>query len=121
MTERHGRERDDRLPTDERDAQETIAGDPMGRRVPSVGGPNAAPSPASGLPEDPDADGDGRGETGAVGGAIAGTGAAGPLGGMVGAVQGGAAGAAVEGEDHEMVEAHANADAEAPADSSQRR
>lgn len=121
MTERHERERDDRLPTAERGSQETISGDPMGRRVPFVEGPTGSAPLATELHGDPEAEGDRRSETGAVGGAIAGTAAAGPIGGMIGAVTGGVAGAAVEGADDEMAEAHSNAESEMPADPSERR
>ena len=91
---------DDPSATDEpeRGREEAPVTDPAGRREPYVDGPTGPAPLASELRGDPGAEGDRRGEGGAVAGAIAGTSVAGPVGGVVGAVAGGALGSAGDEE-----------------------
>lgn len=87
-------ERDEGPAEPERGAYERRSEDPAGRITPFVDGPTG-PSPlASELRGDPGAEGDRRGEGGAIGGAIGGTAVAGPVGGVVGAVVGAVVGSA---------------------------
>lgn len=76
----------------ERGPGEQRVEDPAGRPEPYVSGPTGPAPVASELRGDPGAEGDRRGEGGALAGAITGTALAGPVGGVVGAVAGGTLG-----------------------------
>jgi hypothetical protein len=72
------------------------ASSPANHEAPLMDGPTGRAPLSSELVGDPGAEGDRKGEGGAMGGAIAGTAIAGPVGGVVGGVIGATIGSAAE-------------------------